>query len=94
MSFISETNLCTTVSCVTAAAAILSSMDNTTNPCSDFYQFACGGWVRTNPIPDGKSMWGTFGKLEQQNQLVVKNVLGKLNYLQNIILKLNIIYTD
>lgn len=39
--------------------------------------FFCSGysWVAENPIPDGKSIWGTFGKLEQQNQLVVKHIL-------------------
>ncbi|KAJ9601453.1 hypothetical protein L9F63_000370, partial [Diploptera punctata] len=68
---------CLTVPCVTAAASMLSSLDMEVDPCQDFYQFSCGGWVRANPIPDGKSMWGTFGKLEQQNQLVVKNVLEK-----------------
>lgn len=47
------------------------------DPCDDFYAYACNQWIKNNPIPDGKSMWGTFGKLEQQNQLVVKNVLER-----------------
>ncbi|XP_049783142.1 endothelin-converting enzyme homolog isoform X1 [Schistocerca cancellata] len=70
-----EEAYCVTMSCVTAAASVLSLMDETADPCTDFYQYACGGWVRANPIPDSKSMWGTFVKLEQQNQLVIKNVL-------------------
>lgn len=45
--------------------------------CDDFYAYSCNQWIQNNPIPDGKSMWGTFGKLEQQNQLVVKNVLER-----------------
>jgi endothelin-converting enzyme len=68
---------CLSPACVTAAAAILTSLDASADPCEDFYQFSCGGWVRNNPIPDGKSLWGTFGKLDQQNQLVVRNVLGE-----------------
>ncbi|XP_034180003.1 M13 family metallopeptidase neprilysin 3 isoform X2 [Osmia lignaria lignaria] len=69
--------LCLTEHCVTVAAAIINSIDRTVDPCDDFYEFACGGWIKRNPIPDGNSMWGTFGKLEQDNQLVVKNVLEK-----------------
>lgn len=64
---------------MTVAASIINSIDFDTNPCDNFYQYACGGWIKKNPIPDGKSMWGTFGKLEQQNQLVVKNVLGNVS---------------
>lgn len=34
-------------------------------------------WIKNNPIPEGKSTWGTFGKLEQMNQLIIRNVLEK-----------------
>ena len=72
---------CITEHCVTVSASIINSIDQSVNPCDDFYEYACGGWVKKNPIPDGKSMWGTFGKLEQDNQLVVKNVLGQSLFL-------------
>lgn len=67
--------VCLKESCIHAASEILFSIDLKTKPCDDFYGFACNQWIKNNPIPDGKSMWGTFGKLEQRNQLVVKNVL-------------------
>ncbi|KAK7794358.1 hypothetical protein R5R35_007241 [Gryllus longicercus] len=72
-----EDQLCLTVPCLKAAVSMVDSRNPNVNPCEDFYEYACGGWAKANPIPDGKSMWGTFGKLEQQNQLVVKNVLEK-----------------
>ena len=58
---------------------MLRGMDETVDPCVDFYKYSCGGWVAANPIPDGKSMWGTFTKLEQQNQQILKTALGELS---------------
>uniref|UniRef100_A0A1B6E866 Endothelin-converting enzyme 1 n=1 Tax=Clastoptera arizonana TaxID=38151 RepID=A0A1B6E866_9HEMI len=72
-----ENDYCLSEECVTTAAQLLSSIDKNIDPCDDFYEYACGSWIRANPIPDGKSIWGTFVKLDQQNQLVVKNVLQK-----------------
>nr|XP_014279943.2 endothelin-converting enzyme homolog [Halyomorpha halys] len=74
---IPEKQVCLTETCVKTAANLISSIDRSVDPCEDFYNFACGNWIKENPIPDGKSMWGTFVKLDQQNQLVVKNALEK-----------------
>lgn len=72
-----EEGPCLEEPCIHAASSILKSIDQSINPCDDFYAFSCNQWIKHNPIPDGKSMWGTFGKLEQQNQLVIKNVLER-----------------
>lgn len=68
---------CLNETCIHIASNILESMDSTVKPCDDFYAYACNGWIKKNPIPDGKTSWSTFFKLEQQNQLVIKHVLGK-----------------
>lgn len=72
-----QSGTCLTQACVTVAAALLNAMDHHVDPCQDFYRYACGGWIKSNPIPEGKSIWGTFGKLWQENQLVMRNVLEK-----------------
>jgi len=69
--------LCTTKTCVTVASAILNAMDDSVQPCDDFYQFACGGWIKSNPIPASESRWNTFAVLRRQNEVVIKNVLGE-----------------
>ena len=48
------------------AASIIQAMDITADPCEDFFQFACGGWVESNVIPDGRNKWGRFYELRDQ----------------------------
>ena len=46
----------------------LSAMDQSADPCVDFYRFACGGWMKNNPIPPDESRWSVYGKLARENQ--------------------------
>ncbi|GFR73685.1 endothelin-converting enzyme 1, partial [Elysia marginata] len=68
---------CLTPECVNIASTMLSAMDRTVDPCEDFYTYACGGWMKNNPIPPGHSRWGTFDLMTTKNMLVMKNALDK-----------------
>ena len=43
-----------------------SNFDRSVSPGHDFYQFACGGWMKENPLPADKARFGTFTVLREQ----------------------------
>src|SRR6266480_3458145 len=43
-------------------------LDRSVSACTDFYQFANGGWVKRNPVPPAYSTWGSFAELQENNQ--------------------------
>ena len=50
-------------------------LDKSCKPCDDFYKFAMGGWMKSNPIPPQYSSWGTFTELADKNQQNLRTVL-------------------
>ncbi|RLV95089.1 hypothetical protein DV515_00012954 [Chloebia gouldiae] len=68
-------NICTTPGCVTAAARIIQNMDPTADPCQDFYQYACGGWLNRHVIPETSSRYSIFDILRDELEIILKGVL-------------------
>nr|XP_046167861.1 membrane metallo-endopeptidase-like 1 [Oncorhynchus gorbuscha]XP_046167862.1 membrane metallo-endopeptidase-like 1 [Oncorhynchus gorbuscha] len=67
-------NVCTTPECVTAAARLLQNMDATVEPCQNFYQYACGGWLERHVIPETSSRHSVFDILRDRLEIVLKGV--------------------
>src|SRR5581483_10458286 len=53
----------------------LGSLNRNVYPCSNFYQYACSGWMTANPIPGDASRWGRFDVLQDRNRMLLRDVL-------------------
>lgn len=68
---------CLTPECIEAAASIRNKINLSVDPCDNFFQYACGGWIENNPIPDDQSNYGIYPWLRNNVDLKIKALLEK-----------------
>jgi putative endopeptidase len=55
----------------------IDNIDKTLDPCVDFYQYACGNWLKKAEIPADQSAWVSFIELDERNLITLHEILEK-----------------
>lgn len=62
----------------TAAGIDIANLDTSIQPAIDFYMYANGGWLKNNPMPGDYSRYGSFDKLQEDNDKIVRELVQGL----------------
>src|ERR1700722_241570 len=60
-----------------AAGFSVDNIDKSADPCVDFYQYACGNWIKNSEIPADRPSWQSFSELDESNLGIEKSILEK-----------------
>jgi endothelin-converting enzyme/putative endopeptidase len=52
-------------------------LDQSIDPCNNFFAYACGKWLVAHPIPSDRSSWGRFNELQERGEFIVRDILEK-----------------
>ncbi len=62
------------------ASKVLVDMDTTADACSDFYQYACGGWLETTELPSDQQRWTrSFSVIREENREAILAMIEEVS---------------
>ncbi|XP_061378755.1 neprilysin-4-like isoform X1 [Danaus plexippus] len=70
---------CLTEVCVNTASRVLAALNKSVDPCDDFYEFACGGWIEKNPVPEWATSWDQLAILREKLVTDLRELLEDKN---------------
>lgn len=62
----------------------IENLDKTALPGADFYQYACGGWIKANPLSPEYARFGTFDQLAENNRQQLKELIEELSVQESV----------
>nr|XP_019042435.1 endothelin-converting enzyme [Kwoniella bestiolae CBS 10118]OCF21365.1 endothelin-converting enzyme [Kwoniella bestiolae CBS 10118] len=74
-----DSKLCLTPECVILSSSILQSLNQSVDPCEDFYEFATGGWQASHSIPADRGLYGAFNEVNDNNKNILIKVLDSIS---------------
>ncbi|OUM61163.1 hypothetical protein PIROE2DRAFT_12878 [Piromyces sp. E2] len=69
------TEECKTKECYEVSKRVLASLDDSVNPCEDFYQFTCGGWIKNHPLQYGQDEISGYLLTSKNNIEMLRKIL-------------------
>ncbi|CAB3377245.1 Hypothetical predicted protein [Cloeon dipterum] len=70
-----DSEKCITNGCFTTSSKLLSQINESVDPCDDFYAYACGGWIEKYSISDGASHVDQFQLIDDGNLFKIREIL-------------------
>lgn len=79
-------DVCKTKECYTLSEFIKKGMNDTVNPCEDFYSYVCGSWPVNYPVPEDKFKWDLDSMVEEKINIILKGILQKRSRTEDSVL--------
>ena len=63
--------------CINTASYIMTNINQTADPCNDFYEYACGSWLDLNKMPANQYSYSVVTKIGDQNDKILFEALTR-----------------